>query len=99
MSYQALPGFVNDPPGSVTLVCILKFYAKINHFFGRICCNGKNKIKNKQSSIHAVEIVKMDDEELYMFLMMSWKNAASCLKSQNYVIRNNWKNLRVNENQ
>jgi hypothetical protein len=77
MSYQALPGFVNDPFGSVTPVCILKFYTKINHFFGRICCNGKNKIKNKQSSIHDVEIVKMNDEKLYMFLMMSWKSAAS----------------------
>jgi hypothetical protein len=39
----------------------------------------KNKIQNQQSfvtprqSIHVVEIVEMDDEELYLFLMMSWK--------------------------
>jgi hypothetical protein len=36
-----------------------------------------------------VEIVEMDDKE---FRMMSWKR-------QNYVVRNTWNILRVNENQ
>jgi hypothetical protein len=41
---------------------------------------------------------------LWKWMMMSWKRqlprgAKCCLKNQNYVIRMNWKNLRVNENQ
>jgi hypothetical protein len=36
-----------------------------------------------------VEIVEMDDEELYV----------PDDKNQNYLIRKNWQNLRVNENQ
>jgi hypothetical protein len=37
-----------------------------------------------------LEIVKIDDEELYT---KCWQ------KNQNYVISKNWKNLRVNERQ
>jgi hypothetical protein len=46
----------------------------------------------------------MDGEECTMFLMMSWKRQVPrgtkcCLENQNYVIRKDWKTLRVNENQ
>jgi hypothetical protein len=45
----------------------------------------------------------MDDEELYVLDdVLEEANAARsqcCLKHQNYVIRKNWKNLRVNEYQ
>jgi hypothetical protein len=44
-------------------------------------------------------IVKMDDKELYLPDDVLREASASCRKSQNYVIRKNWKNLRVNENQ
>jgi hypothetical protein len=50
-----------------------------------------------------VEIVEMDDEELYVpDDVLEEPSAATyqmCLKNQNYVIKKNWKNLRVNENQ
>jgi hypothetical protein len=44
-------------------------------------------------------IVKMDDKELCLPDDVLGEASASCRKSQNYVIRKNWKNLRVNENQ
>jgi hypothetical protein len=45
----------------------------------------------------------MDDEELSVLDdVLEEANAARsqcCLKNQNYVVRKNWKNLRVSENQ
>jgi hypothetical protein len=50
-----------------------------------------------------VHVVEMDDEELYVSDEVLEEASAArtkfCLKNQNYVIRKNWKNLRVNENQ
>jgi hypothetical protein len=51
-----------------------------------------------------VEIVEMDDKELYvpddvLEAASAQRGTKCCLKNQNYVIRKNWKNLRVNENQ
>jgi hypothetical protein len=43
--------------------------------------------------VHVVEIVKMHDEELY--LPDDVLEEASAASYQNYVVRNNWKNLRV----
>jgi hypothetical protein len=54
--------------------------------------------------VHVVEIVEMDDKELYvpddvLEEASAHRGTKCCLKNQNYVIRKNWKNLRVNENQ
>jgi hypothetical protein len=68
----------------------------------------KKIIQNKQNSaisgcVYVVEIVEMDDEELSVLDdVLEEANAARsqcCLKNQNYVVRKNWKNLRVSENQ
>jgi hypothetical protein len=50
-----------------------------------------------------VEIVEMDDEELFVADDVLEEASATryqmLSKKQNYVIRKNWKNLRENENQ
>jgi hypothetical protein len=47
-----------------------------------------------------VEIVEMDDEELYVpGDVLGEASGKCCLKNQNYVIKKNWKNLWVNQNQ
>jgi hypothetical protein len=64
------------------------------------------KIQNKQSSVTSIKwlcarcgIVKMDDEELCLPDDVLEEASASCRKSQNYITRKNWKNLRVSEKQ
>jgi hypothetical protein len=50
-----------------------------------------------------VEIVEMDDEEVYVPDDVLEEASAAryqiLSKNQNYIIGKNWKNLRVNENQ
>jgi hypothetical protein len=51
-----------------------------------------------------VEIVELDDEELYvpddvLEEANAQQDTKCCLKNQNFVIRKNWKNSRVNKNQ
>jgi hypothetical protein len=54
--------------------------------------------------VHVVEIVELDDEELYvpddvLEEANAQQDTKCCLKNQNFVIRKNWKNSRVNKNQ
>jgi hypothetical protein len=53
--------------------------------------------------VHVVEIVEMDDEELFVPDDVLEESSAARYqmlpKKQNYVIRKNCKNLRENENQ
>jgi hypothetical protein len=65
---------------SESVILYSKFSIKINHVFGRISCYGKNKIQNKQSSVTSIKWLCHE------------VHTKCCLKSQNYVIRKNWKN-------
>jgi hypothetical protein len=49
--------------------------------------------------VPVMETVKMDDEELYVPDDALEEAPKFFLKNHNYVVRKNWKNLPMNENQ